>query len=116
MKNLDLRESNLKEKIFRYGTYKISRGDESYSYFQSEFKDIEKDSDGNYYIVKKEENHFKGLLEDIKNFLLSDQEVYFVPKSSEARMYFVQEYGRRGYSEDNYGNILFPSGGSVLKR
>jgi len=108
MKNLDLKKSNLNS-ILRYGTYKINKGDESYSYFKTEYNDIEKDFDGNFLVSGKKYSYLKELLEDIKNFLATFQgNCFMVSKSSEAHTYFMEEYGRKNLSEDGYGNLIFP--------
>ena len=107
MKNFDLRVTH--DRIYE-DSFCISRANQSYNYFESEYNDMPRDIYGNFLlssISKKKENIFNKIFHSIKENLLSDEKAIGISFGSSEYNYFQSEYNSL-LSKDANQNIIVP--------
>ena len=93
--------------------YRISRRSASYDYLKAEFRDLTVDYNGDILIpenrvICEEKPGFKNVLNNIRKKITNNSGSFMVPYSSDAHLYFADEY-RHNYSRDNNNNIIMPA-------
>ena len=106
MKNFNLQ---MDQNNFYEHTYTISKFSNSFSFFNSEFKDLNYDLEGNILLTvhkEKSENSIHKVLNSIKEYFGNNDHSVGVSMASEGYMYFSSEYSN--LSKDANHNIIVP--------
>ena len=107
MKNLNIHVS---QNYLFETTFSISRSNKSYAFFQSEYKSLPYDSEGNIILRfedKKEVSVINKVINSIKEFVLRNDNSIGISPSSQEYAFFCSEY-QNHFSEDLNHNMIIP--------
>lgn len=89
------------------GIYVISRRNKSYSYFNTEYRDLINDSEGNIIFPSFNQKTKERIIPRIIRKIMSNSDSISIEKTSPAYNYFNTEY-KNNITRDNNNNIIVP--------
>lgn len=113
MRNFKFNLSGFSTSAGHESVYRISRRSTSYEYLKAEFRDYTIDYNGDILIpdscvICEEKKVVKNLLSNIRKKLTNKSGSFIVPCTSDAHLFFVDEY-RNSYTRDHNNNIIVPA-------